>query len=282
MEELDQVLSSLAAQFLALAPRAALVLAVALVGMLASALARRVTVWAVKSSRLEGLVESLGAARALYAVGYRQGPARFVGQAVFVVGLVLTAGAIAELLGLPGVAAVTTAIMAFVPRVAAASLVLLAGLWVAKLLRSLATQVGGRRGDLDSPAFAGQLVYWAVITITVALAAGQAGLQTGLIDSLVQIVVTITLSALAVAFALGSRDVARDMIARHYTARTLHAGDRVRVDDLEGEVVRFTAVAMVLRTPDGRVLLPCARLRESKIVLLGSDQDPDTDLAPGA
>lgn len=275
MEELDQALSSLAAQFLALAPRAALVVAVALVGMIASALARRVTVWGVRSSRLEGLVESLGAARALYAVGYKKGPGRFLGQVVFVVGLVLTAGAIAELLGLPGVAAVTTAIMAFVPRVAAASLVLLAGLWVAKLLRTLTTQVGGRRGDLDSPAFAGQLVYWAVITITLALAAGQAGLQTGLIDSLVQIVVTIVLAALAIAFALGSRDVVRDMIAKHYVSRTLHAGDRVKVDALEGEVVRFTAVALVLRTSDGRVLLPCARLRESKIVLLGNADDAD-------
>lgn len=66
----------------------------------------------------------------------------------------------------------------------------------------------------------------------------------------------LTPSPQSLAFALGATDLARDLIGAQGLQQHCELHQRVRIDDIEGEVVDLTATSVVLATSEGRVVVP--------------------------
>ncbi|MEZ4447847.1 MAG: mechanosensitive ion channel [Nannocystaceae bacterium] len=248
-------------------PTAALFLGVVIGGLIASAIARRVARWAVERSGLDALAERAGAARLLYAVGIRTGVSRVVGGLVWAAGLLITAAAAADVLGLTAVADGAAAVIAFLPRLAAAGLVLGVGVGVAGVLRRLAIGFARRRSDIEQPEALGNLAYYGVMTLSVVVAAGQAGLETALIETLLTTFAAIVAAAIALAFALGSRASFHNLVAGHFMRRLIRPGDSLKVGEVEGVVVRYFGVSVVVKTATGEVAVPCKVLLDHNVGL---------------
>lgn len=248
-----------------LLPTAALFLGVILGGLIASAIARRITRWAIERTGLDALAERAGAARVLYAVGIRKGVSHAIGGLVWAAGLLITAAAAADVLGLTAVADGAAALIAFLPRLAAAGLVLGAGLGLAGVLRRVAVGFGRRRDDVEQPELLGNLAYYGTMTLAVVVAAGQAGLETSLIETLLTTMAAIIVAAIALAFALGSRASFHNLVAGHFMRRLIRPGDSLKVGEVEGVVVRYFGVSVVVRTAAGEVAVPCKVLLDHNV-----------------
>ena len=256
------------ARALQVAPRVLLVLVVLIGGLIVSAILRRLGRWLVRKSGLEALAESVGIAKLLYAVGIKKGLAELVGSLAWLAGVLLTIAAVADLLDLEAVSTITALAIRFLPRLFAASAVLLAGIALASVVRRLVSRFGRRSDDLERPDFVAKLAQYVILTVTVALAADQAGLETDIVYALILVVVGVGLASVGLSFALGARPVFGKLAARHYFAGHAEPGDRVKVGDHEGVVVRYSAVAMVLDLGDGRQLVvPCDQLLAEPVVV---------------
>lgn len=259
-------LADLYKQLVQYAPTVALFFAVILVGLLASWFGKRFTRWLVRSSGIEALAERAGAAQLLYAVGLKSGVAELLGTIVWLLGVLLTLAAAAEIMGLPALASGVTVVMAFMPRLIAAGVLLLAGLSFATVLRGVVGKLGRKREDLEHPDVLAGVVYYVVLSVVFVLAAGQAGIETALIDALVVICAAIGLTALALVFVLNSRAAFRNIVAGHYMKRVARVGDHVRLGEHAGIIVRYGAVAVILRTDEGdELVVPCSRLIEDVV-----------------
>lgn len=253
---------------IASAPRAALVLGVLVMGLILSAVARRLVRWLARKTGLEAFAEKIGVAKPLYAVGARDGIAELLGRVAWAAGLLLTLSAVADLLHLEAVSAVTALAVRFLPRLLAAAGVLLGGMAVAAVVRNVLKAVGKDREDVEAPDFVAQLAYYVIVTVAITLAADQAGLQTGIVESLIVVVVAITLAAVGLSFALGARGVFRHLTARHYYQKLVKLGDTIRVGDRTGVVIGFSPVAVVLRAERGeRIVVPCGLLMDGSIAV---------------
>jgi len=244
-------------QLMKMWPTAAMFLAVVIGGLIASSVARRMARWAFDKSGLDALAERAGAARLLYAVGIRKGLSHVVGSLIYAAGLLVTGAAAADLLGLDAVSHGVAAVLAFLPRLAAAAVVFGAGVGLAGLLRRLAVGFASRRGDVEQPELLGNLAYYGVMTLSVVVAAQQAGIETALIESLLVTLVSITCAAIALAFALGSRESFHNLVAGHFLRRLARPGDTIRFGGTEGVVVRYFGVAVVVKTSEGELAVPC-------------------------
>lgn len=262
-----QPMRKLLEQLIAIAPRVAMVLMVLVVGLILSALARRFTAWLVRRSGFETLAERIDVPKLLYAVGYKQSLAQMLGQIVWIAGLLFTFTAVAELMGLRAVAAASSAVVAYLPRVLAAAAILVAGLILASFLRNLLARVGRDREDFESPKLVGGIIYYAVVIVAATLALQQTGLETGLINSLIKITIGIAGLSVGLAFGLAARTAFQNVIARHYCERVIRPGDTLRFDEREGIVLGFTPVSAVLRTERGERLIPCRLLLEREVEL---------------
>lgn len=246
------------------APTVAWVLAITLVGLLGSLIARRMTRWGVRLVGLEELGEEVGFSKVLYAIGFRSGLAAFVGQVIFYAGLLLTIGAISEVAGLNGLTAVVHAVTAFLPNALIALLLLVGGLWLASWLSGLVERLSEQDGRVSSPRVVSRAVYYAVVVVALVMASEQIGLGTQLVTSLVAITSAGLVFGFALVFALGARNVFGNVIARHYCEPLFSIGDEVELGGVRGKIVRYTASSVVLTTNDGRkVIVPCNQLLEN-------------------
>ncbi len=257
-------------QLVGLAPTAALFVGVLLGGLVGASVLRRIAVWAAEKSGLDGLAERAGAARVLYAVGIKRSVAHVLGTTVWLAALLITLAAAAEILGLSAVTTAVSGVVVFLPRLVAAAGLVVAGAALASLLRSVVRRVSKRDDEVDSPPAIASLVYYVVVTVSVLVAADQAGLETGLVDDLVTASLAIGLAGVALAFALGSRDAFRNLVAGHYLRRLIHTGDEVEIEGHRGVVVRFSPVAVVLRTERGQRIVPTRSLLDGTIEIVAS------------
>ncbi|WAS95999.1 mechanosensitive ion channel domain-containing protein [Nannocystis punicea] len=274
--------NDLAQEVSRLLPTAALFVAVVIGGLIASSIASRTARWAIEKTGLDALAERAGAARLLYAIGVRKGVSHLVGGLVWAAGLLATGAAAADILGLEALSQGAAALIAFLPRLAAAGLVLCVGAGIAGVVRRAAVGFGQRRGDVDRPELLGNLAYYGVMTVAVIVASDQAGLETALVETLLIVLASITAAAIALAFALGSRHSFHNLVAGHFLSRLARPGDTIRVGDVEGVVIRYFGVCVVLKTADGEVAVPCKVLLDHNIGLsrLGAKARADLDNRP--
>lgn len=165
------------------------------------------------------------------------------------VGVVLVVFVLAALTPLTG-AASASRVLAVLPAVVAATLILVLGLFVAPLARGLThrglAQLRPGVADLVAP-----LVYWLVIGLTVLLAADQLGLETRLVQQLVALVVGGLVLAAGLALGLGSRDLVGAVVAGRHVAQIVAVGDRVEVAGQAGTVVALGHASVRLALDGG-------------------------------
>ena len=237
----------------------------------------------VRRTGLEVALERVGAPQLLYRLGYHHGTARLLGYLVRWVVILIALLVVAESAGLHQLADGFRAVVGYLPRVLASAAFLLVGLWAAGVARAVvgaatARDQEQRDGAPAPPGLIAQVVYWAVVVVSVVLTADQLGLETGIINALLQVAAAGGALALALAVGLGARDAMSNVVARTYMTTRFHRGDRLEVGAHRGVVRAHASTALVLRTDDGDVNIPYSVLmREVTISDAANTADGDED-----
>lgn len=179
-----------------------------------------------------------------------------------VLALVVIVAAISTL-GIAGLEPTLNELLLYLPRIVAAVVLVAAGVVVGKLLGAWVERLAAQLA-IEAPL--GRIASATVIAVFALTAVAQLGVPTGLLMVLTGIVLVTVGLAAALAFGLGSRELARELGAGRYLSAAYALGDRIEVDAHEGEIVAFEQVAVVLRRPDGRLTrLPNHVLVESPV-----------------
>jgi small-conductance mechanosensitive channel len=169
--------------------------------------------------------------------------------------------AAAEVLELKVISGLLTGLTTYLPRLLAGLIILFLGLWLGEATRAViarsSTRAGVRQGEVI-----GRLGQALVLLVVVAIAAGQIGIDNTVLVALVATLFGVLLGAIALAFAFGARTTVANMLAAQSIAQTYHAGDSIRIGDIEGRLLRITRTGVVLETDQGQVLVPAGQFNE--------------------
>ncbi|MCB1685611.1 MAG: mechanosensitive ion channel family protein, partial [Pseudomonadales bacterium] len=131
-----------------------------------------------------------------------------------------------ETLGLPRVSATIDTFVQYLPKVLGAAFILLVGLFIAQFVRALI--VGGAESlGIESAGGLGGAAYGLLVIIVVTLAIGQLELETEILNQVIAILLISLGGAAALAFGLGSREVAGNILAGTYARELYREGDRL-------------------------------------------------------
>jgi small-conductance mechanosensitive channel len=234
----------------------ALLLAGWLMALLLQRLSARVT------RRFDGLARRSNVDGALQRIGVQRPLSEVVGAFVFwTVFLFFVAGA-TEALGLPVLSTWLTGVAFFLPRIAAALLVLLAGVLIANFARDAVRAASATANVAYGEALA-QVARAVLLSVAVLIAVNELGIDVTILTVTLAVVLGATFGGVALAFGLGASTAVSNIIGSHYVRQIVHVGQVVRLGVVQGEVEAITPTAVVLKNADGRVIVPAKTFNEA-------------------
>jgi Conserved TM helix len=192
-------------------PRLLAALTLILLGWAVAALARRITIRVLTAANLDVRSARWGLGGVLGRGGHRLSPTELLGRlvywAILFVGL-LTA---VEALDVPGTSGATGAVLAFLPHVIVAALVLVSG-WVFAQFLAQAILIAAVNAQVAGASLLAAAGRWLVLTVTAAVALTELGVAREMVLLVFGIAFGGAVFALSLAFGLGARDLARQAL----------------------------------------------------------------------
>lgn len=187
--------------------------------------------------------------------------ADILGMLVFWLIFLLFGISATETIGLSAVSSALTDFAYYLPKVGVAILIIVLGMLAATYLKELislaCSSAGVPQGTIVSQTF-----YVAAILVVFVTAINELGIDTTLLNSTIMIGFGGLIAGAALSFGLGARGAVANLIAAHYLQPVFRVGQTIRIAEVRGQVVALTPVALVIDTPEGRVVVPASRFQE--------------------
>ena len=156
----------------------------------------------------------------------------------------------ADSLGLSQLGETMDQFLRFIPKIIAATLILLFGLAAANLIKN-AIYNAAKAAEFDFARPLSKAAYGLVAILTLSLTINQLDIDTVLLDTIIAIALATLGVGTAISLGLGSREASQNIIYSLYISDTVKVGDSVTTKDgIKGDVVEITAVVTIIRTSD--------------------------------
>lgn len=197
---------------------------------------------------------------------YQSAP-NVAGAIIYFMVLVFFFAAAIEALGLPVISNVLSLVIAYLPRVLSAVLIVFIGLWAGEFANTVISRATSEKALGHAPLI-GRALQVLIGIVFFIIAVGQLGIDSSVLVTTLAIVFASTFGAAALAFGLGARTTVGNIIAARYVKRDYKSGDMVRIGDFEGQVTDITDTAVMLDSSAGRVMVPAERFAEDTSMLV--------------
>lgn len=195
-------------------PNIIVAIVIFVVGWVVGVLLGRVVAQLVHSLRIDNALKSANVEEVLRRAGFRLDSGRFLGELVKWFVIVVFLVATLDVLGLSQVNAfLQNVILAYLPQVIAAALILLIGAVIADALRKLVIGAA-KAAEIESAGLLGGLAKWSIWIFSILIALSQLGIADFFARTLFTGVVVALAIALGLAFGLGGQDSAGRLLER--------------------------------------------------------------------
>jgi small-conductance mechanosensitive channel len=253
------------AKVVAFIPNLAAALVLLVVGYALARIAQRVGTAVLQRVGLDRVALRVGVSGVLEQSGIRASAAEVVGHLLFWLLMLMFLVSAAETLGLPNVSETIDAFVLYVPRVIAAAVITVVGVTLASFAHDV-VRSGAEGLGVEYARALGKLAYGVLLIVTASLALGQLRVETLLLNRVVEITLMAAGAGLALTLGLGTRDVARHIVAGVYLRDLYRPGMTLVIGEQSGAVQEVGTVVTRLRTPDGGSLfIPNGQLTETTV-----------------
>jgi small-conductance mechanosensitive channel len=244
-QPLIQSLTGVGSSLLAFLPRLVNGLIIFIAGYLISWLIRWLLRFIFRHTHLEQAFGRIGITRALQRLGIRLPLTEILVQAIFYFMLLSFTIEAVSLMGLTPVAVLLQEVLLFVPRAISAAILLLLGSLLARFLGDAVTAVADNVNIVYGRAL-GKIIEYTIVAFVVVLALATLGIETTILTTSFTIIVASAGIAVALTFALGTREVARNVIAGYYVRQQFRRGQRVTLGEYSGTLRSTTGAYTTL------------------------------------
>ena len=167
-------------------------------------------------------------------------------------------------LGVGDLPTMLTGIMVFIPQMLIGFTIVVAG----HITGLLASHVVSNLSDeITTSSLAPRLVYGTIVVVAIVMGLQHIHVDISFLTQLLLIAFAVAGSGLMLAFALGARQHVANLLARRELSR-LAVADRIRVGEIEGEIVDIHATGVDIATAEGVVVVPAARFADTNVLKL--------------
>ena len=177
-----------------------------------------------------------------------------------------------DALGLQTAAQTIRELINYIPKVIGAILVLVGGGLLARFLGATAQTIAAG-ANLDFHQLLGQIVRYFLLALTFILVAGQLGLDVTFLGGALANIVVVTIAVVGLSFALGGRDLVKNLLAGVYAKDMFTLGQTVQVQNYEGTLEGIGTLKSKIQTKDQLLSIPNSLLINEIVIEPTSKQE---------
>lgn len=189
--------------------------------------------------------------------------------AYWIIVLLFLRAALASL-KLPSVADLLDRLLIYLPNLFIAVLFIIAGTILGNSLRDKISESAHSTGFRQAEVL-GAAVRAGIIVLAVLVGLSQIGLDVRLFELILIIFVASLSGSIALAFGLGAGSTVSNIISARYVRKNYRVGQRIRIQEMQGNILEILPTGIVLETKSGRTFVPAKIFDEEASVLLDNE-----------
>ena len=177
----------------------------------------------------------------------------------------------ADLFGMNGVTKMVNDLLSYLPKLASAVLIILAGIYIANWIKQKMIIALSFVENASAARILINVVVAGFILFFILMGLNQAGIDTTLITSNISVIIGGFVASIALAFGFGAKDVVREVVFAYYMRKNLNSNKKIRIvnENIVGHVVSIDNINAKIKKEDGTiVLIPIKKLVDSNIEFL--------------
>lgn len=207
----------------------------------------------LKKVGLDKLSKSVGVIKTLERAAIKLSPSEIVGAIGFWIIMLTFLVTATESLGLPRVSSTIDDVVLYLPRVIAAAVIFIIGLFLANFLGDIVRGSAEGLGVTYARPL-GNAAYGVLFVVIISLSINQLEIETELLNSVISILIAAFGVAIALSLGLGTRDLSSNIIAGYYARDLFASGSRISMLNCDGEVVNVGTMKATIKCEDGSQL----------------------------
>lgn len=113
-----------------------------------------------------------------------------------------------------------------------------------------------------------KLVYYFLVIITVITSLNQIGIDTGIISLSLIVGLGAIFLAASISYGFASKDVLSNMLAAFFSRKNYEIGQKIKIDDIEGVIIKINNISITIQTPSDKVIIPSSDLINKQVHIL--------------
>jgi hypothetical protein len=172
----------------------------------------------------------------------------------------------ADKLGVPAISNMFLMLVNFIPKLISASIMILAGVFLADYIRSFIVSVC-KSFNVASGKLIGTGIFFFLLLITVIAALGQAGINTTLLESSFNILVAGVVLAFSIGYGFASKEILLNILSSFYSKNKFHEGQIIEVAGVKGEIMKIDNTTLIIKTENAQTIFPLKILQSEKVII---------------
>lgn len=256
------------------APKVFLGLGVLIIGWIIAKILAAVAHRTLKAVKFDDLMAKVGMDKILGRIKPGLSLARILSKTLYWLLMLVFITAACDVWGLQMVTDGIGAFFEYLPTLLIALIIFVIGAYIADLIKNMVYTAANSIGVSGSKTIA-NIVYYVLFIFIAITALNQAGIDTDIITSNVTLILGAILLAFAISYGFAARNLVGNLLSSYYGKGKYHMGQKIRVGDVEGEIVKIDSISITLQTSDSKIVLPSKTLVEEKIEILDDGESDD-------
>jgi Conserved TM helix len=169
-----------------------------------------------------------------------------------------------EKLGMKVLSDMVASMVALIPKLIAAAIMLTVGVLIADALKNMIVSIC-RSLKIDSGKLLGSIIFFFFLIIATIAALKQAGIETSLLESSFNIIIGGIIMGFAIGYGIASRDILSNILSSFYSKNKFKEGQTIAVDGVKGEIISLDTTSLTLQTDLTQTIIPLSILQNKKV-----------------
>ncbi len=259
-----ELLTDLLRQFVAVIPRVVGAIIILILGLIIAKIAANIVKKVLKAIKADDLADKLHAIEMVDKSNIKIVPSKILSKVMYYVVFFVFMVASADFLGMEVVSDLIGQLIAYIPKLISAGLVLALGLWIADAIKGL---VRSACNSLKVPAagIISNFVFYFLFINILMMAMKQAGVNTDFLTSNLTMILGGIVGAFAIGYGFASKDSMANLLGGLYSKNKFVEGDEVKIGDVKGTIIAKDNTSLTIKTPDSIIIMPMGRLSSDHV-----------------